>query len=148
MAAHQAPPSLGFKTLVSTSLPSLCLLSFSVLTTNLTLQSSQTYVISVPQMTSSFFLPLGLCPPSFFSTLPHPNPDLIQKSLGAFLVAQMVKNLPATQETQVQSLGQEDPLEKGMATHSSISCLENPKDKRAWRATFYRATKSWTRLSD
>ena len=37
------------------------------------------------------------------------------------LVAQMVKNLPAIQETQVQSLGQEDPLEKGMATHSSIA---------------------------
>ena len=35
-------------------------------------------------------------------------------------VAQMVKNLPAVQETWVQSLGQEDPLEKGMATHSSI----------------------------
>ena len=37
----------------------------------------------------------------------------------AFLVAQMVKYLPAMQETQVQSLGWEDPLEKGMATHSS-----------------------------
>ena len=36
------------------------------------------------------------------------------------LAAQMVKNPPAIQETQVQSLGQEDPLEKGMATHSSI----------------------------
>ena len=36
------------------------------------------------------------------------------------LVAQSVKNLPATQETWVQFLGQEDPLEKGMATHSSI----------------------------
>ena len=36
------------------------------------------------------------------------------------LVAQMVKNLPAMQETQVRSLGWEDPLEKGMATHSSI----------------------------
>ena len=35
-------------------------------------------------------------------------------------MAQMVKNLPAIQETQVPSLGQEDPLEKGMATHSSI----------------------------
>ena len=34
--------------------------------------------------------------------------------------AQIVRNLPAVQETQVQSLGQEDPLEKGMATHSSI----------------------------
>ena len=40
---------------------------------------------------------------------------------GASLVAQMVKkNLPTTQETCVQSLGREDPLEKGMATHSSI----------------------------
>ena len=39
---------------------------------------------------------------------------------GAFLVAQTVKNLPAMQETQVRSLGQEEPLKKGMATHSSI----------------------------
>ena len=38
----------------------------------------------------------------------------------ASLVAQMVKNLPAMQKTQVWSLGQEDPLEKGMTTHSSI----------------------------
>ena len=40
--------------------------------------------------------------------------------MGASLVAQMVKNLPKMQETRVQSPGQEDPLEKGMATHSSI----------------------------
>ena len=39
---------------------------------------------------------------------------------GTFLVAQMVKNLPLMQDTQVQSLGQEDPLETRMATHSSI----------------------------
>ena len=38
----------------------------------------------------------------------------------AFLVAQMVKNLPTMQETLARSLGWEDPLEKGMATHSSI----------------------------
>ena len=38
----------------------------------------------------------------------------------------MVKNLPAMQETGVQSLGQEDPLEKGMATHSSILAWEIP----------------------
>ena len=36
------------------------------------------------------------------------------------MVAQMVKNVPAMQETRVESLGREDPLEKGMATHSSI----------------------------
>ena len=41
-------------------------------------------------------------------------------------MAQMVKNLPAMQETQVQSLGQEDPLEKEMATHSSILIWEIP----------------------
>ena len=40
--------------------------------------------------------------------------------MGASLVVQMVKCLPAMRETQVQSLGQEDPLEKEMATHSSI----------------------------
>ena len=44
----------------------------------------------------------------------------------ASLVAQMVKNLPAVQETQVQTLDQEDPLEKGMATHSSILAWRSP----------------------
>ena len=44
----------------------------------------------------------------------------------ASLVAQMVKNLPAMQETQVRLLGREDPLEKGMATHSSILAWEIP----------------------
>ena len=44
----------------------------------------------------------------------------------ASLVAQMVKNLPAMQETQVPSLGQEDPLEKEMATHSSILAQRIP----------------------
>ena len=51
--------------------------------------------------------------------------------LGASLVAQMIKNLPATQETWVPSLDQEDPLKKEMATHSSnlawkISWTEEP----------------------
>ena len=40
--------------------------------------------------------------------------------IQTFLVAQTVKNLPAVQETWVRSLGQEDSLEKGMATHSSV----------------------------
>ena len=44
----------------------------------------------------------------------------------ASLVAQMVKNLPAVQENQVRSLGQEDPLEKGMAPHSSILAWRIP----------------------
>ena len=42
----------------------------------------------------------------------------------AFLVAQTVKRLPAVQETQVRSLGREDPLEDEMATHSSILAWE------------------------
>ena len=46
--------------------------------------------------------------------------------LGASLVAQTVKNLPAMQETHVQSLGQKDSLEKGMATHSSILAWRIP----------------------
>ena len=44
----------------------------------------------------------------------------------ASLVAQMEKNLPAMQETQLQSLGREDPLEKGMATHSNILAWRTP----------------------
>ena len=49
-------------------------------------------------------------------------------------MAQKVKNLPVMQETWVLSLGQEDPLEKELATHSSIACLENPMDRGAWGA--------------
>ena len=54
---------------------------------------------------------------------------------GASLVAQMVSNQPAMQETQVQSLGLEDPLEKGMPTHSSILAWRIPWTGEAWRAT-------------
>ena len=53
--------------------------------------------------------------------------DLGQK--GAPLVAQTVNNLPKMQETQVPSLGREDPLEKGMATHSSILAWRIPPTK-------------------
>ena len=61
----------------------------------------------------------------------------------ASLVAQTVKNPPAVQETQVRSLGQEDPLEKGMATHSSILTWKTP-----WRATAHGVKKSPSQLSD
>ena len=53
----------------------------------------------------------------------------------------MVKNPPAMQETQemwVQSLGREDPLEEGMATHSSILAWRMPMDSGAWWATIHR----------
>ena len=45
---------------------------------------------------------------------------------GATLIAQSVKNLPAVQETRVQFLGQEDPLEKEMVTHSSVLAWRIP----------------------
>ena len=50
---------------------------------------------------------------------------------GASLVAQLVKNLPAMQETQVQFLGWEDPLEEGMEYPLQYSCLENPHGQRS-----------------
>ena len=55
----------------------------------------------------------------------------------------MLKNPPAkqeTQETQVQSLGWEDPLEEEMATHSSILAWENPVNRGAWWATVHEVT--------
>ena len=59
-------------------------------------------------------------------------------------MAQMVKNLPAMWETQVQSLGWEGPLEKGMATHSTVLAWGIP-----WtEATVCGVAKSWTGLSN
>ena len=58
------------------------------------------------------------------------------------LVAQTVKSLPAMQETQVLSLGWEDPLEKDMATQYSY--LENSMDRGAWWAIVHGVAKSWT----
>ena len=63
---------------------------------------------------------------------------------GVSLVAQMVKNLPAMQETWVRSLDWKDPLEEGMATHSSILAWRISMDRGAWRGTVHGVTKSWT----
>ena len=60
------------------------------------------------------------------------------------LVAQTVKRLPTMQETRVQFLGQEDLLEKEMATHSSILAWEIPWTEKPGRATVHGVTKSWT----
>ena len=56
----------------------------------------------------------------------------------------MVKNLPAVWETQVQSLGQEDPLEKGLATHCSILAWRTPWTEEPGRLQFHGVTKSQT----
>ena len=66
----------------------------------------------------------------------------------ASLVAQIVKNPPTMLETWVRYLGWEDPLEEGMATHSSIHAWRILMDRGAWQATVHGITKSWTRLSD
>ena len=60
------------------------------------------------------------------------------------LVAQMVKRLPTMQKTRVQSLGQEDPLEKEMATHSSVLAWKIPWMEEPGRLTIHRIAKSWT----
>ena len=60
----------------------------------------------------------------------------------------MVKNPPAMLKAWVQSLALEDPLEQGMATHSSILAWRIPMDREAWQATVHGVTKNWTRLSN
>ena len=57
-------------------------------------------------------------------------------------MAQLVKSLSAMRETQVRSLGREDPLEKEMATPLQYSCLENSMDRGAWWAIVHGVTKS------
>ena len=56
------------------------------------------------------------------------------------------KNLPAVWETQIPSLGWEDPLEKGMATHSSILAWRIPWTEEPWGATDHEVAKSQTQL--
>ena len=60
------------------------------------------------------------------------------------MLAQLVRNPPAVQETLVRFLGQEDPLEEGMATHSSILAWRIPMDRGAWQATIHGVTKGQT----
>ena len=67
--------------------------------------------------------------------------------MWASLVVQMVKHLPAMQETQVRSLGQEDPLEKEMATHSSTLAWKIPWTKEPGGLQSMRS-QGRTRLSD
>ena len=68
------------------------------------------------------------------------------RSNSMYTMVQMVKNLPAMQEPRVRSLGQEDPLEEGMATHSSILTWRIPRTKE--QAIVHGVAKSWTRLSN
>ena len=66
----------------------------------------------------------------------------------AYQVVLMEKNLPATGETRVRSLGQEDPPGGEHGNPLQYSCLEDSMDRGAWRATVHEVPKGWTRLSD
>ena len=65
---------------------------------------------------------------------------------GACLVSYTLKTLPVMRETQVRSLGWEDPLAEGMATHSSILAWRICMDRGVWWAAVHRVAKSRTRL--
>ena len=76
--------------------------------------------------------------------------DVRVGSSGASLVAQTVKNMPVMQETWVPSLGQEDPLEKGMATHTSILVWKIPwteKPGRLQSMESQRVRNDWSNLA-
>ena len=88
---------------------------------------------------------------SSISGLGKPSGEGISYSLQyswAFLVVRMIKNPCAMRKTWVRSLGWEDPLEKGTATHSSILAWRIPWTEGAWQATVHGVTKSQTGLSD
>ena len=59
----------------------------------------------------------------------------------------MIKNPPAMRDAWVRSLGWEDPLEEGMANHSSLLAWRIPMDRGAWRAPVHEVAKSWTQLN-
>ena len=88
---------------------------------------------------------INLCPASFH--ISRPNLPVTPGVSWASLVAQMVKGLSAMQETWVQSLGWEDPLEKEMSAHSSIIAWKIPWTDETGRLQFMRP-QNWTPLSD
>ena len=73
---------------------------------------------------------------------------MLSHKFWAYLVAQTVKSLPAMQESRVLSMGWEDPLEEGMATHSCILAYEIPWTGEPGMLQSVRLQTSWTLLSD
>ena len=91
---------------------------------------AETSILWPPDAIIHWFLFILVIPP-FGDTK---TPDIIL--YGVSLVVQMIKNLPAMHETCVHFLGWEDPLEKGMATHSSILAWRIPQiEKHPWWTT-------------
>ena len=166
-AAHQALPSLGFSRQEHWSgLPFRSPMSEkekwkgsrSVVSNSVPPQRQQPTRLLHPwdfsrqEYWSGFPLPSPLpqSHPSGLSQCTGPEPFLkcIHRSRRASLVAQMVKNSPAMQETWVQSLGQEDILEKEMTTHSSILAWRIPWTEEPGGLQSMWSQKSWTGISD
>ena len=93
-------------------------------------------IVSILTFSVHFFFtisPNPVCLMNEKKTVMPPFPFIsVFEGLGASLVAQRVKRLPAMWETWVRALGREDPLEKGMATHSGTLAWKNPMDGEAW----------------
>ena len=81
------------------------------------------------------------------SLKPHRKIKHILYAVQAFLVAQVAKDPPARRETWVWSLGWEDPVEEGMATHSSVLAWRIPVDRGVWWATVHGVTNWVTKHS-
>ena len=79
---------------------------------------------------------------------PREGIDFLLQYSSASLMAQMVKNPPVMWETGVRSLGWEDSLEEGLATHSSILTWRIPMGREAWRVTVHGVAKSLTQVSN
>ena len=101
----------------------------------------------MPQVKSSLVVLDILTSPPIFSSVRHLLSIWLFVYLPwASLVAHIVKGLPAMWKTQVWFLGWKDPLEEGMATHSSALAWRISIDRGAWRAIVYEVTKNWTWL--
>ena len=81
-------------------------------------------------------------------SLQIPSSSTIEPVTEGRVLAQMVKKLPAMQETQVQSLGREYPLEKGIANHSSVLAWRIPWKEEPGGLESMGSTKCQTQLSD
>ena len=99
-------------------------------------------------MTASAFYLLTTCSLLRFQNYIQESQQYAAIKDMSTLVPQMVKNLPAMQDTQVQSLSWKDPQEKGMATHSSILAWRTPMGRGTWWAAAHGVAKGQTQLSD
>ena len=88
------------------------------------------------------------CPKLIWIWLPWQHLKSSWFKVKASLVAQLVKNPPAMHETWVRSLVLGRSPGEGRGNPLQYSCLDNPMDRGAWRATVHGVSKSWTRLSD